>query len=177
MALPAARLATRIGEEYTQPSNLQQGLTPLKHRTINQLYLRSDLFPAMGRGTEVVRRRWRSQHTSPMHQKMWSWYSTEEMVAEEAAAQVRKRLQEKGEVRLSKEVRDHNLARGENAVARLAAVTPLSLPTLPLASKANQDNALQQLTTAVTHITHSKLQSSKCRTWQWHQQQHFGHTA
>ena len=85
------------------------------------------------------------------------------MVAEQAAAQVRKRLQEKGEVRLSKEVRDHNLARGENAVASLAPVTPLSLPTLPPASKAKQD-ALQQLTTAVTHITHSKLQSSKLQS-------------
>ena len=35
----------------------------------------------------------------------------------------------------SKEVRGHNLARGENAVARMAPVTPLSLPTLLPSSK------------------------------------------
>lgn len=38
-------------------------------------------------------------------------------------------------VRLRKEVREQNLARGENAVARLAAVTPLALPTLLPSSK------------------------------------------
>ena len=38
-------------------------------------------------------------------------------------------------VRLQKEVRGHDLARRENAVARLAAVTPLSLFTLLLSSK------------------------------------------
>ena len=39
------------------------------------------------------------------------------------------------QVRLSKEVRAHNLARGENAVAKLATLGPLAFPTLPPSSK------------------------------------------
>ena len=38
-------------------------------------------------------------------------------------------------VRLQKEVRGHDLARGENAVAELTAITPLSLSTSPPSTK------------------------------------------
>ena len=41
--------ASKMKEEYTPiPSNLQPSLTPCTHTTINQLYLPSNLFPAMG---------------------------------------------------------------------------------------------------------------------------------
>ena len=43
---------------------------------------------------------------------------------------IKKKRKKKRGSNLSKEVRDHNLARGEISVVRLAAVTPLSLPTL-----------------------------------------------
>ena len=59
-------------------NSFKRGLTPFKHRTrtINQLHLLSNLFPAMGRRMEALRPRWREQYPSPMLQNMRSWQSS-----------------------------------------------------------------------------------------------------
>ena len=59
------------------------------------------------------------------------------------------------QVRLSKEVGAHNLARGENAAAKLAALDPLALPTLLPTSKWLGDavHGAVPINTSVRHLT------------------------